>query len=231
MTRCKALGSFADGFEAGRSSTTLASVANAVPKPTSVAASPSSPTKSKSWLAALAIGAVTAGVVASGLEQAPVTGRMQLLLTTPFTLSHPRLQQTYPNLMPEIDEHVYLKLSEAGKRKRLATMGEMEKRFPGHTLCQEAQQLLDVTYARLAAAVDKLAESRPELERHLANMPDMINLGGTCPLQPHMVQLPIISLQFRMPAGAILPLQSADELLSATCRGAGSRCAGSPARG
>ena len=221
MFRHKAPGSLVDGLQAGHSSMALDSTANAAPKPTSTAVSPSSPIKGKSWLAGLAIGAVTAGVVASGLEPAPITGRMQLQLESPFLPSVPKLQQTYPNHMPEIDASG--DLSVAGRRRRLENMGETEKSFPGYTLYQEAEQLLEVTYARLAAAVDKLASSNPELDRHLANMPNSIYLDGRENLQPHMWFTPeryaTASLFFHIQAGDMLPLQSTDELLSAMCRG------------
>ena len=224
VIRHNALGNFVGGLQAGHYSVTLDPTANAAPKPTSLAVSPSSPTKRKSWLAGLAMGAVTAGVVASGLEPAPITGRMQLHLEYPFLPPIPKLQQTYPNHMPEVDASGYLTLSEAAKQRRLDNIREMEKTNPGYTLYQEAQQLLEVTYARLAAAVDKLARSNPELDRHLANLPNSAYLSGSCNLQPHMRLSPVLPyatapLSLCMQAGDMLPLQSTDELLSAMCRG------------
>ena len=130
MFRCKALGSYA-GFEAGHSSMTLASVANAAPKPTSVAAPSSSSKKSKSWLAGLVIGAVTAGVVASGLEPAPITGRLPLqsadeLLSAmcrglaPAVLDHQREVDSWTMVNTStLGFHVYA-LRAAGVRWKLA---------------------------------------------------------------------------------------------------------------
>ena len=155
--------------------------------------------------AGLVIGAVTAGVVASGLEQAPITGRRQLLLRSPFLPSFTRPQQTHPNLMP-IYEYDY----------------EEELRSSRCIAPREMQQLLEVTYTRLAAAVEKLAESSPDLDRHLARMPNELVPNATTILGPRIGTLPTVSagpLMLYMHAGAILPLQSADEVLSAMCRG------------
>ena len=197
---------FVGGPQAGHSSLSLASTAKTAPKPTSTAVSPSSPPKRKSWLAGLVIGAVTAGVVVSGLEQAPITGRRQLLLQSPFLPSFTRLQQTDPSPMPTIYKIGY----------------EVQKKSLEFIAPQAMQQLLEITYTRLAAAVEKLAESSPDLDRHLARMPNKVVLSGGCSLKSMCPLLQISKqapLMLRMQAVDTLPLQSTDELLSAMCRG------------
>ena len=206
MIRHKAPESFVGGPQAGHSTLSLASTAKTAHKPISTAVSASSPPKRKGRLTGLVIGAVTAFVVGSNLEQAPVTGRRQLLLQSPFLSSFSRMQQTFPSRMPTIYKIGY----------------EVEKKSLKFIAPREMQQLLEVTYTRLAAAVEKLAESSPDLDRHLARMPNKVVLSGGCSLKPMCPLLQTSKtapLMLRMQALNMLPLQSTDELLSAMCRG------------
>ena len=97
---------------------------------------------------------------------------------------------------------------------------EMDSESPRFIPAQEMQQLLEITYTRLAAAVEKLAGSSPALDRHIARMPDEVVLRGDCDLRPQISPLrQVPNTAILMFSPDMLPLQSTDELLCAMCRG------------
>ncbi len=144
-------------FNNSKKSAPFSKVAESVTQPS---ASRCSDKRKKGWLASCAIGGVTACVVASNLERTPVTGRPQLIFNT-YT-SPPPLPDQEPAAMPKVTNPCGTQMSEGSSVAHLWHQGD---------------QLVEPLYYRIAAAVAELAKSDPALQRHLASIPNRIELG------------------------------------------------------
>lgn len=184
----------------------------------SPAESSSSVSDKSHWLVCLAAGAVTACVVGSSLEKAPVTERQQLLLG--IYKSPPRSDPT--TAMP-------MACALDGITAPKGTTARKDD-DPLVLLNSHGDAVTEAAYVRVAKAVADLAAADPALQSRLASTPAKIQLGhysfvlersmGTSlsgkddkPMPPFRNEL-AAAIRLAVPGGALLHQQTADEVIT-----------------
>ena len=115
--------------------------------------------RTDSWWPCLAVGGLAASLVAYNLETAPVTGRHQFIFHK-FKSPPDSTMQSSP-AMPQA----------------VRTRPPCNQGLLFTELSDQGDEILRICYQRIAAAVAVLAETDPALQRHLASIPEKIELS------------------------------------------------------